>query len=699
MRNYLSANLREGIFPFWDPFSNPGYPITGDIAGVGITYPIAIILGSIFRYDQSIMVLEIMLTSIIGFLGTYFWLKRNVECKLLSIAGSIAFVSSGIAIDTAANLSVFIATVFLPWLFYGFDKLIAGISTKERLQGLALVPVILWLMISGGYIEVTYFGIFFAIIFTFASRFSSNTQKFSSSLFFLICAGILTLSLVVLQFSEFLSFYIGQFKDIRGFSGRSEAFLGSTTSKVWLSLFLPNSYGLGPTPGYGQCYLGGWVAVVGMTGILLRWCRSRDYFLLFISVIALASTQNESSIIASLFVDFFPGYSLLRWHYFIAGIPILLLITLGVRMVDAWLLKINEGKIKTFQLLILQLSLGLIIVFISNWYFEQPKDPVVVSKYEIVATLVIFTSLVFSYIWSFLISNRSGNRALVQFICAGLFLMISIKFSFSQQKLFNLDHEFELFPARILLLGDNFQLMINIAILITIGHFSMKRGSKWATYAVIALAFFDGSLASIRYLQGTDYIVNTNGAMVYGASYPPKAPVFWNSNSRTVSRDKIAHNPGVAQRHPYLTSYTPLFVPKIKALTNDSNGENLFSRLVWLIPNSSEITIDNWKNDAIDSGITEVKLYSNRLELNVETQSATDLLMTDASVAGWSATINGIQTQIEKPLGILKSIKLPAGKSKVEFIYTPRFLIFALFSMMAAMIAISIVVSASLKRH
>lgn len=58
------------------------------------------------------------------------------------------------------------------------------------------------------------------------------------------------------------------------------------------------------------------------------------------------------------------------------------------------------------------------------------------------------------------------------------------------------------------------------------------------------------------------------------------------------------------------------------------------------------------------------------ITLAVDAETSATLILADAYALGWEATVDGVPVPVDDAAG-LRAVKVPAGKSKVTFVYAP----------------------------
>lgn len=73
------------------------------------------------------------------------------------------------------------------------------------------------------------------------------------------------------------------------------------------------------------------------------------------------------------------------------------------------------------------------------------------------------------------------------------------------------------------------------------------------------------------------------------------------------------------------------------------------------------------------TGTARITLYApNKVEIDVDTSHESMLVLTDNYYNGWSATIDGKDTDIYRGNYTFRAVKVPAGAHKVRFVYEPK---------------------------
>ena len=143
---------------------------------------------------------------------------------------------------------------------------------------------------------------------------------------------------------------------------------------------------------------------------------------------------------------------------------------------------------------------------------------------------------------------------------------------------------------------------------------------------------------------------------------------------------------------PMTETYTPLFNPAVKKLLKDSRTEKLFTKLLWVMPNTQELTKENSSELVEEPVIRQLILKPNALYVQVELTKPSLLIWTDGWHEGWDVTVNTHVAELKQPLGVLKGVELPEGISDVYFHYSPNYVRYGVFFSILGLIGVFVIV-------
>jgi len=89
-----------------------------------------------------------------------------------------------------------------------------------------------------------------------------------------------------------------------------------------------------------------------------------------------------------------------------------------------------------------------------------------------------------------------------------------------------------------------------------------------------------------------------------------------------------------------------------------------------------------------------------KLSVEIGAEESGYLILADSFYPGWRVWINGIEAKIHRVNGWMRAVSVPAGRSKVNFDYSPRsFLWGSIFAIIGVLVTLSIVVRFGLKKR
>ncbi len=145
-RFFIGECLRNHQLPLWNPYQHLGYPIHADPQS-GAWYLPVWIIGYFFRYTMASMVAEYLLHIILAGFGMRYLAKRLGMQESTALMLGMAYACSGFFVGHSQHLQFMIAATWTPFVL---GTLIRITETQNRKDAL-LLPVFLWLLLSGGY--------------------------------------------------------------------------------------------------------------------------------------------------------------------------------------------------------------------------------------------------------------------------------------------------------------------------------------------------------------------------------------------------------------------------------------------------------------------------------------------------------------------------------------------------------------------
>jgi len=132
-RYHLSESIQHGHFPFWNPYLYTGFPIHADMQGMTWN-PIVLTLSSITRYNMSVLEFEVVIYLVIAAIGMYSLLKSFSLSRIICILGGISYMSCGFITGSASVIPWISSAAFIPFVFKYLKRFLDGPSLKSSLS-------------------------------------------------------------------------------------------------------------------------------------------------------------------------------------------------------------------------------------------------------------------------------------------------------------------------------------------------------------------------------------------------------------------------------------------------------------------------------------------------------------------------------------------------------------------------------------
>ncbi|MFN4182591.1 MAG: hypothetical protein ACK4G3_05255, partial [bacterium] len=172
---YATSTLKQGIFPFWNPYYYYGYPFFAE-SQAGVLYPGHILFYvfplSFFRY---LFHLNIAFHFFWAGMGVYIWAKRRTGNPFASLFSALTFEFSGFMVGHLVHPNVIETSAWAPWILWLWDEW--SISGKAR-YFLGLVLSLSCAILAGHYTTFLFFLLgFFAYSLVFSLHFALSRKE------------------------------------------------------------------------------------------------------------------------------------------------------------------------------------------------------------------------------------------------------------------------------------------------------------------------------------------------------------------------------------------------------------------------------------------------------------------------------------------------------------------------------------------
>jgi hypothetical protein len=184
-RHYIAQCYNSGIVPLWNPYSQGGYPIHGDLQGPA--YSMEAILTSFISpiniYFLNFLYLFYLIVGAYGFYKLALFFIRTLPGQLaaengeqtnsiIATVAALCFALCGYNSWHGHYLYVMISVCLLPWLYYYFFRILDNGRWTDALK----LAIFLWWQVTAGNPSFIIVSFYFLVI-VWICRFVSNIRK------------------------------------------------------------------------------------------------------------------------------------------------------------------------------------------------------------------------------------------------------------------------------------------------------------------------------------------------------------------------------------------------------------------------------------------------------------------------------------------------------------------------------------------
>ncbi|MBI5218751.1 MAG: hypothetical protein HY958_07470 [Bacteroidia bacterium] len=146
---FIGESLHNGIFPYWNPYQQLGYPIHADLKSA--LYPESFIIGSALGYSNYTFHFLVVFYIFLAGFGMYklsYYLGKNKNTALMA---GMAYLLSGYFVQQSQDMVRIIGAAFIPYIILYYLKILEELKYIHVLKA----SFFLFLMITGGYQALT----------------------------------------------------------------------------------------------------------------------------------------------------------------------------------------------------------------------------------------------------------------------------------------------------------------------------------------------------------------------------------------------------------------------------------------------------------------------------------------------------------------------------------------------------------------
>lgn len=641
-----AKQILSGNMPYWNHYEGVGSPLAGGMQGASLFPPVVLL---IFR--DGLLYFHLILQVIAGF-AAYLFLKKIKISHWVAVTGGALFALNG----TFAWLTnaPFNPVAFLPLLMLGIEHALNAAQKKQRSGGWILIAVALSLSLYSGFPETAFLSAIFAYGWGLVRLFQIDKQARKSYIVKILIGSVVGLLLAAPILVPFLGYL--PYATTGGHEGGGFANIGLPITTL-PALLLPYVFG----PIFGLVKNGQpadlaffWGSVGGYLTVSLllvsvfsifskRNISTKIYLLAFIAIVVLKIYAFKP---VSILINLIPGMDLIAFYRYSVPILSMALIILGMFGLEA-IAKKQLSKKRA-------LTSGLIVVVITglSLLLGRPLLQQLQADFSLKWAFlsVVWAALVTVAILAVVLYN---NKKITVFVVASLLLvdafamfcvpLLSIPkttpvnygpVTFLQQNL-GQQRFYTLFPIQ-----PNYGSYFEIAS-ININNLPVPR--NWSDYVEENL---DSNVDSILF---TGF-----------SRHDPDGPT---------SLEEFARN-----QENYKAIGVKFLVTQEGAVRSEfADQQNL--EKVYDDEQVEIYRLANTKPYFEAAGCTVNT--SNRDTADIDCSRASTLTRRELFMPGWTAKVADQRSNISASEEIFQSLAVPAGKSKVQFIYNPPYIALA----------------------
>lgn len=161
-RYHFSECIRNGIFPFWNPYQQTGTPFFADLQAPTF-YPELLLVSLLGGYGVYVMHFLFVLYAVIAAFGMYRLSIHFNSHRTVSALAGISYALSGFIIGHGQHFFLLVGAAWIPWVIVNYLQLLQSGTFRQALK----TAVFVFLMISGAY-QALSFALLYLLLLLFA---------------------------------------------------------------------------------------------------------------------------------------------------------------------------------------------------------------------------------------------------------------------------------------------------------------------------------------------------------------------------------------------------------------------------------------------------------------------------------------------------------------------------------------------------
>jgi hypothetical protein len=670
--------LRQGQLPLWNPYSFSGTVHLANYQSAVLTpfNLLFFVLPFISAWN-----LLILLQPLLAGIFTYFYVKTLKFSNPAGLISAISFMLCGFLTTWMGYGTLGYAILYLPLALFAVEKF----YETARLRYLTLFTLTFPLSFFSGHFQISiYFAIFVFCYLIFRALISKNKKYFMITLLYFFIGLLLTLPQILPSIESYIQ------------SLRSTIF-AKTESIPWsylVTFLAPDFYGNPVTRNDWFGHYAEWNAYLGLIPLMLagfslsliKKNKHVIYFFVFSIIAILFSFQ--SPIVDFLVALKIPVISTSALSRIIVLFSFSFAVLAGFGL-DKLIDDIRSRKIKTiFIWLILFIVLFILLWLIVAFKLFMPIDKIVVARQNLIFPTVLLFALLTLITTAFL-TLKLKKSVIINLISFILILAVAFDMYRFVSKWMPKDPQKLVYPdipiaAEFSKLSNYDRFVSNLGGEATIyyklpslegydavynqryGEFiaSLKNGYLEESFRSV-VSFPKYGLYSKRGIDflGVKYVLHKLSDDHVGWTFP-----YWNyKNSFNLIYDdgayQIYQNEDVFPRTFLVNKFVIQVDPQQILLSMFNSDINL----------RKEVVLEENPNIKLN-GMGQAKIMSYTPDkVSIQTNSSGNalLFLSDSYYPGWHAYVDGKETRIFRSDFTFKSVIVPGGSHKIEFIYAP----------------------------
>lgn len=723
MKYYIFNSLKDGIFPFWNPYILGGAPAAADIQ-VGIFYPLNLLLVPLSKPDISymywLMEMQAIFHLLLGGLFMYILMRYLKVSRFGSLFSAMIFSLSPLFIVHLKHVNMIESIIWLPLIFLFFHRSLHTNSLRDSI----FAGFIMGISILAGHLQMNY--LMFLFLFAYFIYFLLKEDDILSlkrpimrnillkrgSLFFLFFA--LSLGIASIELLPYLEFSSLSIRTISDYFSFSSSYSAGPMQFLFTSL-VPHFFGGQSisTPYWGEWnywemmnYLDIFVLLLIFIGLMFLRNIKIVRFLFTAALLALGLSLGYNFILYYFAYFLLPGLKLFRVPARFLFLYSFSLIIIAGFSLDFFLNSGNLEKLKLFfaknKKIFQKIAITILAFFaiIAGIYALTPQRFIGVPKNLLMGnTLANISALFILFLALSLIIKGYLKRSLdlkkvkIAFLAFTIADIFWFGFDFNNGDI----SPKEFYPetkAIEYLRKENpadYRVILNSPTVNTSSVYRIPEIDGWVGPALIlnynnfAGKEKDGKTAS--WDPSFDEITDSpNRLKLLNACYVA-------ADEKDIKAKKDYTN--INGLNLYKTPYCPkrsFIVHKIDVEKDPKNilskiDKSEFNPLETVIleekPNLEPITQDkSFLNDSAEI----IKYGSNSIEIKSKSEENGILFLSEVYYPGWEAYVDGAKTEVYRADYAFRAIALPKGEHIVKLVYNPKiFRLGLLISLISAM--------------